>query len=922
VLADHQRILRECFEAYDGREVDTQGDAFFAAFARAGDAVACAVAAQRALARHTWPEGGEVRVRMGLHTGEPRPTGERYVGFGVHRAARIGAAGHGGQILISNATRELVEDELPPDTHARDLGVFELKDVDRPEHLFQLEVEELPAAFPALKARKVAEPRHVRRRTLVLSLVAALLVGATTLGVWAWASGSGRKSAAASSTGGEAVAVDAKSGEVDRRVAAGRTPAAIATGEGAVWVVDGDARTLIRIDESSGAVDAFSTGATPTDVAVGPGAVWVANGEPLETAQFIGPVATAVARVDPTTQTERASVRLPYEEGDVSNLVENHLAVSERAVWAVAPDYSVARIEAESGAVTATSRAVRAVAVAAAGAGVWALGLDGTVARLDQRTARPLARARIPAPVTSLAVGEDEAWVTSGPDGSLWRVSGGRSPEVGRIELAPGVGDVAVGAGAVWVANPLAGTLNQVDPDTGTIVRTIALEGIPRSVAVADETVWVAVAGGPGEAVTTEVAGIEPLPARICEPVLAVSDEPNLLVVSDLPLQGGIHLSATQMAHAIEFVLREHGFRAGRFALAYQSCDDSIASTGLFDEAKCEANARAYAQHPQVVGVIGTLNSPCALRALPALNSTPDGPLAMVSPSNSFVGLTRTGVGIDPALPAALYPTGRRNYVRVFPTDDLQGAALAVLARDRGRERVFVLDDGDVFYGGLMATGFETAARRLGLTVAGRMSWDPRERDYRKIADRVARSRATAVFVGGLLDTNAAQVVRQLRARLDPSVDLLGPDGLTPVPLFVEQAGSAALGVYISVSGLVGESLPPAGGRFARRFGQTQAGAEIEPTAVYAAQATEVLLDAIARSDGTRSSVVEELFRTRVRNGLLGSFGFDRNGDITESPVTVVRVRGGGSSHVIQSVEGATVVRVVRPPSGLVAPED
>src|ERR687886_1878324 len=99
VLADHQRLLRVAFQQHGGREVDTQGDSFFVAFSRAGDAVQAAVAAQRALAAHPWPEGGAVRVRMGLHTGEPTGTGGRYVGLAVHRAARVGAAGHGGQVL-------------------------------------------------------------------------------------------------------------------------------------------------------------------------------------------------------------------------------------------------------------------------------------------------------------------------------------------------------------------------------------------------------------------------------------------------------------------------------------------------------------------------------------------------------------------------------------------------------------------------------------------------------------------------------------------------------------------------------------------------------------------------------------------------------------------------------------------------------
>jgi branched-chain amino acid transport system substrate-binding protein len=362
------------------------------------------------------------------------------------------------------------------------------------------------------------------------------------------------------------------------------------------------------------------------------------------------------------------------------------------------------------------------------------------------------------------------------------------------------------------------------------------------------------------------------------------------------------------MAQAITFVLRERGFRAGRHRVAYQSCDDSLARTGLFDEAKCAANARAYGEHADVVAVIGTLNSPCAVAAVPELNRARGGPLAMVSPLNSFVGLTRTGPGIPRGLLASLYPTGERNYLRVYPTDDLQGAALALLARERGRSRVFVLDDGEPGYGALMAAGFATAARRVGLEIAGRARWTPAAARYGRLATRVAASRPQAVFVGGLLDSGAARVVRALRRELGSGVDLLAPDGLTPLPLLSRSAGSAARGVFVSLPGAVTERLPPAGAEFARRFARTQAGASVEPSAVYAAQAAEVVL--------TRASVLDELFRTRVRGGLLGDFGFDARGDITESPVTILRVAPRDES----AADGGVVERVLRPAAELVAP--
>src|SRR5512142_134314 len=150
VVADHRRILREAFGARSGSEVDTQGDAFFYSFPRARDAVAAAVDGQRALAGHAWPEGKGVRVRMGLHTGEPAVGDEGYVGLDVVRAARICAAGHGGQILLSETTRALLGNDIPEDASIRDLGKQHLKDVQF-ERVYQLELADGPHAFPPLK---------------------------------------------------------------------------------------------------------------------------------------------------------------------------------------------------------------------------------------------------------------------------------------------------------------------------------------------------------------------------------------------------------------------------------------------------------------------------------------------------------------------------------------------------------------------------------------------------------------------------------------------------------------------------------------------------------------------------------------------------------------------------------------------------
>jgi class 3 adenylate cyclase len=151
VVAQHRRILREEFRNRTGVEMDTQGDAFFFSFGRARDAVAAAVAAQRQLASYAWPDGAMLRVRMSLHTGEPVVGEEGYVGIDVVRAARICAAGHGGQVLLSSATAALVGTALPEGVRERDLGAHRLKDIDEPERIYQLEVDGLPSAFPPLR---------------------------------------------------------------------------------------------------------------------------------------------------------------------------------------------------------------------------------------------------------------------------------------------------------------------------------------------------------------------------------------------------------------------------------------------------------------------------------------------------------------------------------------------------------------------------------------------------------------------------------------------------------------------------------------------------------------------------------------------------------------------------------------------------
>jgi class 3 adenylate cyclase len=174
IVVEHRRILRETFGGAGGREVDTQGDAFFYSFPRARDAVRAAVEGQRALATHEWPSDASVRVRMGLHTGEPAVGDEGYIGLDVVRAARICSAGHGGQVLLSETTRALVGGDLPDGVSVRDLGEQKLKDVST-EHIYQLDFDGSPSYFPMLRTEGSSADFSQRVNRHVESIVEAQL---------------------------------------------------------------------------------------------------------------------------------------------------------------------------------------------------------------------------------------------------------------------------------------------------------------------------------------------------------------------------------------------------------------------------------------------------------------------------------------------------------------------------------------------------------------------------------------------------------------------------------------------------------------------------------------------------------------------------------------------------------------------------
>jgi branched-chain amino acid transport system substrate-binding protein len=398
------------------------------------------------------------------------------------------------------------------------------------------------------------------------------------------------------------------------------------------------------------------------------------------------------------------------------------------------------------------------------------------------------------------------------------------------------------------------------------------------------------------------------LPASSCSDIYYEGDgSPEFIIASDLPLQGSGRTQTVQMTEAIKFILKQHDFKAGDTTIGYQSCDDSTAQQGKWASEKCSANANAYAQNKTVIGVIGTFNSGCAEIIIPVLNRAPDGPVGMISPANTYVGLTHGGAGTAPGEPEKYYPSGTRNYIRIVAADDFQGAADAQLTQQLGLKKVYILNDKEA-YGQGVATNYRNAATSLGLTIAGFSAWNGKASSYTGLATKIKQSGADSVFLGGLICENGGKLIKDLRNVLGNGVTIISPDGFTPISAVVDGAGGAAEGIYVSVAGQPNENLGPTGKTFVKDFGATQPGGQVDPYSSYAAQATDVLLTAIEKSDGTRADVASKLFDTKVNDGILGNFQINQNGDTNSNPVTMYLIKGGKQ----------TTYKVITPPQDLV----
>src|SRR6266498_457534 len=316
--------------------------------------------------------------------------------------------------------------------------------------------------------------------------------------------------------------------------------------------------------------------------------------------------------------------------------------------------------------------------------------------------------------------------------------------------------------------------------------------------------------------------------------------------------------------------------------------DDATEERGSWDPELEAANARRAAADSDVLAYIGTLDADAAPYAIPILNQA--GPLLMISPCNTYPGLTKP-VSFAPEQPQVFYPTGKRNYARTAMSDDLQALGAAQWARELGAAGVYVLHDGEP-YGRGVAEPFAEACQALGVTVfAGPDAITRRADDYRALAEKIRRAGCDLVYYGGIIQSGAGTLWRDIREAI-PQIRMLAPDALFE-RAFLSDAGEAAEGTLITFGGVPSALLEGEGARFYERYKRTY-GVEPESYAGSTYDAVTVILQAIetvGRRD--RGAITEAVLATRDHEGLLGRWSFDENGDIDLSTITRIEVRDG-----------------------------
>ena len=465
VLTAHRTHMRTAIADAGGTVNATEGDSFFATFPDADGAASAATAAQRLTRAHPWPDAaGQLAVRMGMHVGLARHTDGHLVGIEVHRAARIAAASHGGQVLVSAGGQEA----LGAGHECEDLGTHRLRDFDDPERLFHLRTDERHASdFPP---PLVEERDGVRRRELIGGAVALSAIGGLVVALMT--RGDDRVPPGPNT----AVAVDPMSLDVVHRVRVGDSPVAVAATAGGAWVLNGNDETLSLIDAARGeVVRTVAIPGAPSDVTVDRGALWLLTRRP------------DLVRIDPVSArvAERVPLPRPRRLAPAEAFPPGWVAASDGEVWA-SDGVWIWRVE------PGTPRAIERHAAPVRGPlaidrSVWI----GSAVELDRRTMRVRRRVGLGDQAQDIANGHGAIWVADAGRRSVTRfdLNANRSTRVEAVGGVPSA--LAVDDRAVWVSVQ-SGHLARLDPRTGAMTGRVDIGGTPRGVASGEGRVWVA----------------------------------------------------------------------------------------------------------------------------------------------------------------------------------------------------------------------------------------------------------------------------------------------------------------------------------------------------------------------------------------------------------------------------------------------
>ncbi len=376
----------------------------------------------------------------------------------------------------------------------------------------------------------------------------------------------------------------------------------------------------------------------------------------------------------------------------------------------------------------------------------------------------------------------------------------------------------------------------------------------------------------------------------------------TLTVYSSLPLQGASRPQTTAMVNGIKLALEQANNKAGKFEINYRSLDDSTAQAGNWTPEATAQNARRAAQDDNIGAYIGEFNSGASAVSMPILN---EAFVPQISPANTAVGLTSDQPGADKGEPEKYYPTGKRHYVRIVPKDTIQGAALATVMQEDGCKNIYIANDKEV-YGVGLARNIENSVKELGMKITGNNGIDPKAPNYRSVA-AAAERRGTDCFVfSGITANGAVQIFKDFAAAL-PNAKLYGPDGVAESGFADPGEGgipsNVAKRVKVTVATLDPESYPQEGQQFFKAFADKFGEKNPDPYAIYGYEAMRLALDAIARSDGAKESVVEALFNTKDRESVLGKYSIDDNGDTTLTTYGVYTIDDKGELVFDKSVE-------------------